>query len=171
LKLFTNDILGWILLFVPIGIFIFEFFTVAECSTGCERTVLRGEIISFGFIVIAFLLNLVAPLSADQKSQFISILLVSLLLLMFSVVDLWVGPQKRTLVLHIRTVLQTMALFLLAYSLYTFYVRGYYANPTTASKATSVGMLDTMTRACEEFNTSQTRTNNILAATAPIILT
>jgi hypothetical protein len=121
LKLYEVKIIGWIFLILPLFIYFINYINASNCTSETEDEMFQGNFLSFGFLIAIIILNWNTPALSD-KSKFFKILVLAFILLMLSLVDLWVSKVHLTIVKHIKSALQTSSLFLLALSLYIYYV-------------------------------------------------
>lgn len=116
---FKTNIIGLILLAIPLGVFAINYYNSKYHTTDLESEMFHGNFLSFAFLITSVLINWK---KVGDKRKIFKILMVSLVLIMLSLVDIWVDRENLILIKHIRTILQTSALLLLAYGLYTYYV-------------------------------------------------
>jgi len=122
LRLWENaDYIIWLFLILPLVIFAINFFSLGEFTCSMEDQMLKGNLLSFGFIVAVILINWNSPIGQHDKTEFFKILITAFILLMVSLIDVWVEKDKMSIVKHIKTSIQTMSLSLLALSLYLYY--------------------------------------------------
>ena len=125
---YETDIIGYIILVIPIIVYGFNFVNVSEITKEVEEEMLRGNFLSFAFLVTIILINWS---KIDNKGKYFKILFVALILLMLSLIYVWVRPERMPLERHIRTIFHTAALVLLVFALYTYY-REVVNMPTTS---------------------------------------
>ena len=113
-------VIGLIILMIPVGVFLINYFNINKCSKAHEGIVLKSNIITFSLLIITVLINY-KIVQNNHKPEFLRILTLAILLLMLSLVDLWLPPSKYFVALNIKTMLQTGALSLLAFVLYLYY--------------------------------------------------
>ena len=116
-----DDIIVWLILSLPLVVFAINYLSLGEFSMHLEDQMLRGNLLSFGFLVAIVLINWNSPFDSKTRTEFYKILVTAFILLMVSLVDLWVGKERMPVVKHIKTVLHTGALTLLALALYLYY--------------------------------------------------
>jgi len=110
------------ILLIPVAVFAINFVSTGEFTCHIENQMFKGNFLYFGFIVAVILINWNKDLSAEEKHDIFRILVLALILLMFSMIDVWVSAEEQPIVKHIRTTLHTASLTLLAYGLYEFYI-------------------------------------------------
>ena len=116
-----DDIIIWLFIILPLIVFVINYLGLADFTCKMEDQMFKGNFLSFGFLVAIILINWNAPLGHHDKTEFFKILIVAFILLMISLIDLWVGEEKMPIVKHIKTVLHTASLTLLATALYLYY--------------------------------------------------
>lgn len=109
----------FIILLIPLIVFIINFFNVK-----CYTLDMDGEMFKGDFMLFASIL-LVVFISWHDKPKhgpkMFRVLMVSLVLTMLSLIDIWVSKENLILVKHVRSVLQTLVLTLLIYALFLYY--------------------------------------------------
>lgn len=111
----------WILLALPIIIFGINFYAVPYIGPDIEQYMTTGDYLAFGTLIVIVLVYWKAPIAESAKTEFLKIIVVSAILIMLSMLDLWVPQQYRTLVRHLHSILDTYALILLSVALYFYY--------------------------------------------------
>ena len=109
------------ILLLPLIVFGINYSNLDEYPLQLENQMLRGNFLSFAFIVAIILINWNSPFDTETRTEFYKILVTAFILLMISLVDLWVGKNKLLIVKHIKTYLHTASLSLLAVALYLYY--------------------------------------------------
>lgn len=116
-----DDIIVWLILLLPLVVFAINYLSVGEFACQTEDQMLKGNFLSFAFIVAVVLINWNSPFDSQHRTEFYKILITAFILLMISLIDLWVGEKKMFVVKHIKTSLHTASLALLALALYLYY--------------------------------------------------
>ena len=116
---FKTGILGWVFLFIPLLVFAINYQSTCGHTTDIEGEMFQGTFLSFGFLITVILINWT---KVGDRQKIFKILGIALILIMFSMIDIWVRKEHIILIKHFRTILQTAALSLLAYALYTYYI-------------------------------------------------
>ncbi len=119
LKFYKTNLIGIIILLIPFFVFGINYGCIAFNSPEVENFVLKGNFLSFGFLITVIIINWS---KVGDKSRLFKILLISLVLIMLSLIDIWVKKDKILLAKHFRTVFQTLALVLLVFALYSYYL-------------------------------------------------
>jgi len=118
LQLYKTDLVGWIFLLLPVAVYFVNFSNLDQCTKEVEENMFDGNFLSFAFLISVILINWN---KTANKGKYFRLLTISLVMIMLSLVDLWVSKKSLILTKHIRSIFQTTALFLLAYTLYTYY--------------------------------------------------
>lgn len=116
-----DDILLWAILLIPLLVFAINYFNLEHFPLHLENQMLRGNLLSFAFIVAVVLIHWNSPFDKQARTEFYKILITAFILLMISLVDLWVDEKKMLIVKHMKTALHTASLTLLAVALYLYY--------------------------------------------------
>ena len=118
-EFYQSDAVGIVILLIPIFVFYINYGSVHQHSDEIEEFVLKGNFLSFGFLIVVIIINWS---KVGDKKKLFTILLISLILIMLSLIDIWVRKDKILLSKHFRTVFQTIARVLLVFALYSYYL-------------------------------------------------
>ncbi len=118
-EFYQSDAVGIVILLIPIFVFYINYGSVHQHSDEIEEFVLKGNFLSFGFLIVVIIINWS---KVGDKKKLFRILLISLILIMLSLIDIWVRKDKILLSKHFRTVFQTIALVFLVFALYSYYL-------------------------------------------------
>ena len=121
LNIYSEDLFIWLFIFLPPVVFLINLINLESCSKELEREMFKGNFLSFGFLITIILINWNSPLKNQDKSKFFQLLVVAFILIMISLLDVWVSDKFQSIIKHIKTVLHTSALALLATALYLYY--------------------------------------------------
>ena len=113
-----TDALGYVILAIPIIVYGVNFINACEVTKEVEDDMLKGNFLSFAFLVAIILINWS---KIENKAKYFKILFIALILLMLSLVDVWVKPHQMPLMRHVRSIFHTASLALLVYALYSYY--------------------------------------------------
>lgn len=116
-----NNIIVWSLLAIPLIVFGLGFYYASYIGQDIEELMFQSNYLSFGFMITAVLINWNHPKNNNGKSEFFKHVVLAFILMMMSMIDIWVSKEKMTLVNHIQSILQTMALVILSIALYQYY--------------------------------------------------
>lgn len=122
LELYKTDILGAVILAIPFVIFIFGYYNSHVITKDVEDNVFQANYLSIGLLIMLPLMTWINRDYQGDKRRFTSILVLALILIMVSLLDVWVATEWLPIVKHCKSVLQTTALVMLIYALYTYYV-------------------------------------------------
>ena len=117
--LWNVDNIGLLIIAFPLVIFAINFFNATVITKEVEEGMFLGNFISFGFLIAIIIINWS---KIEDKGKYFTILFISLIFIMLSLVDIWVGPENVPVTKHLRSIFQTSALALLVYALYIYYV-------------------------------------------------
>ncbi len=122
LALYQIDWLGYIFLIVPFVVFFINYINAGAVDPATEVEIFQANYLSIGLIIVLPLLSWMNKEHPGDKKKFMSIMVVALVLIMLSMVDVWVSRQWLSVLRHIQSGFQTIALVLLIYAIYYFYV-------------------------------------------------
>lgn len=125
LRLYRTDLPGYFILSIPLFVFAFGFVNSNGLSADVEEDMFKANYLSIGLLVVLPLLtwfNNDYKGSGEKRRQFMTLIIVALILTMLSLVDVWVPKKWVTLVKHVKSVLQTASLALIIFALYTYYI-------------------------------------------------
>lgn len=125
LRLYRTDLPGYFILAIPIFVFAFGYVNSNGLSADVEEDMFKANYLSIGLLVVLPLLtwfNNDYKGSNEKRREFMTLIIVALVLTMLSLVDVWVPKKWVTLVKHVKSVLQTASLALIIFALYTYYV-------------------------------------------------
>ncbi len=117
-RFFETDLIGIVILIFPIIIFSISFSFIEFNTVDVESEMLGGNVLSFVFLVVTIMIKWS---EIKQKRKILLAIIVSIVLLMGSLVDVWVNKENIIIIKHIRSIFNTTALSLLIYALYTHY--------------------------------------------------
>lgn len=122
LKLYQTGILGWIILIIPYLVFFIGFSHIPAISVEVEEDMFKINYLSLGLIIVLPLLAWINKDYRGDKSRFILIVVVAMILNLLSLLDIWVSREWLSVAKHAKSSLQTMAIVLLSYVLYMYYL-------------------------------------------------
>lgn len=123
-RLYNTDIVGLIILMIPFVTFTIGYYMSHLVTKEVERSLFQTNFITVGLIVILPLLTWINKDFTGDRGQFVSVLVLAIILMLLSILDVWV-PEGCWLSVarHIRSVLQTMSLILVIWCFYSFYLK------------------------------------------------
>jgi len=120
LKLWKTDIIGGIILLVPLFVFTISYFSLDSIDKEVHESMGKFNVVAIGLLAATILINWHTK-SEHNLIWIRSLLIIAILILMVSVIDVWVSRRNYILLKHLRTGLQAISLSLLSYALYQFY--------------------------------------------------
>lgn len=121
-KLYKTDVFGWLIILIPIVLFLFGYVNAANITLDVEDEVFQANYLSMGLIVVVPLLTWINKNYNGNVKCFTSILVLALIITMLSMIDIWVTCDWLRVVKHAKSIMQTIAIVLIVYALYIFYV-------------------------------------------------
>lgn len=118
LKLYETDIIGWIILLVPIIIFIIGFTSLSGIDQEVEDFMLQTDFLQLGYIIIVIVLMWDKSI---KNSKIFHLIGIGLALLVMSMIDVWISKSKLVYMKHFESIVQTMAAVILIFALYYYY--------------------------------------------------
>lgn len=116
------DIIVWIILIVPIVLFVVGIYNADKITIDVEDNVFGTNSLALGLLIVIPLLSWVNNDFKGDKKRFVSILVVAVIFSMFSMIDIWTTSRWISIVRHSKSILQTYSLILLIFALYSFYI-------------------------------------------------
>ncbi len=118
-SLYTNNVIVWILVFIPIIIFGLNFWWVPEHTKFITNLMFSADFLSIGFLIVTIIINWYKEV---DKGSIFGLVVLSLVLFGLSMLDVWVPEDKFILVQHVRSSLETAAVIALIIVVYKYYV-------------------------------------------------
>ncbi len=118
LGFYKTTILGYIILAIPLIVFGINYANLSSVTKELESEMLKGNFLSFAFLVAIIIINWT---KIEDKGKYFRIMFIALILLMLSLIDIWVSPDKMSLMRHIRTIFHTTSITLIVFALYLYY--------------------------------------------------
>ena len=116
----TNLIIAIICILPPIVMAI-SFNYIGEIDEKTEDNIVNDNYVSIYILVSLPILAYLNFITKDKK-DLIEVNVIAILLIMLSTIDVWIPKEGLTVVRHIKTTLQTMAISLFVYSFYSMYL-------------------------------------------------
>jgi len=121
-KLYTTDVIGWIILAIPPVVFLAGYINSEYLTLEIERENFQANYFAIGLLLILPLLTWVNRDYKGDKIRFTKILVLAIIIVMLSLLDVWVRKEYLSINKHIKSTLQTIAITLLIYAFYTYYI-------------------------------------------------
>jgi hypothetical protein len=118
-----KDWIEWCILFIPIIVFLFAWYAADQVTDTVEDFVGTTNVLALGLIVAMPLMNWVQG-KTEVKKQFTQLLATAIILSLLTLIDIWVPHDKLPILRHAESVLQTMAISLLIFALYRYFIEG-----------------------------------------------
>lgn len=146
---------GWLFLIIPLFIYGINLANVNKHTVDVEDDMFQGNFLSFGYLVVLFIINWE---KVKEKRRLLTILAIALVLILFSMYDLWLPKRKIIYVKHFRSICIVAALSLLAYALFIYY-EGilYYGNSKECPEVSS----DTPSASQKESEKPETKNQTV----------
>lgn len=116
------SVLDYLILLIPVAIFIFGIINASGITTEVEDSVFEADFLSLGLVIVLPLLAWISRDYGGNRQFFIRVIVTALILSMLSLLDIWMSARMLFIAKHSKSALQTMAITLLIYALYTYYV-------------------------------------------------
>lgn len=125
MNLITHNAVGVIILMIPFALFALSYFNIESITPTVEQNTFSSNFLSLGLILVFPILTWVtrdSDVPALHQERFMSLLVLSIGLTMLSLLDIWVPEGWIPITIHIKSIFQTLALTLLLYALYSYYI-------------------------------------------------
>jgi len=117
-----SDVIEAIILFLPVLVFIISYVSVPEITYKVEKYMFKANLLTLGLLVALPLLNWIYTNHNENRALFIKLAATAIIFSMVTLIDVWVPRDHLPVVKHIKSVLQTMAITLLIFGLYRFFI-------------------------------------------------
>lgn len=115
------DLWGWIILLIPILVFLISMFSLDGVSTIVEENVFQINTLSVGLLIILPLLAFITKDFKGDQILMVQVVLLAITFSLLSMIDVWVSEKWITLTRHVRSIFQTVSLTLILFALYLYY--------------------------------------------------
>lgn len=116
-----TDFLGWIILIVPILVFLISTLSLDSLSVLVESNMFKFSSLSVGLLIILPLLTFITRDFKGDKRTMIQIVLLAITFGLLSMIDVWVAEKWISVVKHIKSIFQIVSLTLVLFALYLYY--------------------------------------------------
>jgi len=117
-----KDWLEWVILAIPIVVFLLSYYFADQVSDVVEDFMGKTNVLTLGLIIALPLLNWIEQRCGMERKQFTQIMATAIIFSMLTLIDIWVGHDQLFLIRHAESSLQTMAIVLLIFGLYRYFV-------------------------------------------------
>lgn len=121
LKLYRTTYVGYFILFIPIFFYLLGYNNADQLTIEVEEKTYSVGYISIALLVVIPVLTWTEKNFHGDKWYLTKIVIAAIIMALISLVDIWVRPKWISVVRHIKSSLQTMALTLLVFALYEYY--------------------------------------------------
>ena len=135
LELYNTDLVGILILAIPIIFYVFSIFVVVDCTKDTEKDVLQTDVLLFGSALITVF---VSVKYIEYSSYFYKLIFIGVLLAAIGSTDIWLSKKHAHLYKHIKIVLQTASTFIFVFLFYTFYVVAYNTSEVNVNPFTDI---------------------------------
>lgn len=116
-----TDFLGWIILIIPILVFLIATLSLDSISATVESNVFQFNSLSVGLLIIMPLLTFITRDFKGNQRLMVQIVLLAITFGLISMIDVWIAEKWITAIRHIKSVFQTVSLTLVLFALYLYY--------------------------------------------------
>jgi hypothetical protein len=121
-RLWDTDFIGWVILAIPLVIFFSGYANADHLTVEIEKENFQANYFTIGLVLILPLLTWVKKGYHGDSDHFIRILVFAIIIILLSLLDIWVEKQYMTVAKHVKSVFQTIAIVLIIYAFYSFYI-------------------------------------------------
>lgn len=118
-SLYTENVIVWLLLFIPLIIYGLNYWWVPTQTKFISNLMFSADFLSIGFLIVTIIINWYKEV---DKGPIFGLVIMSLVLFGFSMLDVWVPEDTFIIVQHIRSALETAAVILLIIVVYKYYI-------------------------------------------------
>lgn len=122
LRLYKTSFMGWVILALPIILFGIGFLNAPYLTVEVEDSIFSIGYLSIALVVVLPILVWITKDFTGDRDMIMGILLIAIIFTMLSLYDIWVRPKWLTVSRHLKSVFQTLALTLLIFALYAYYL-------------------------------------------------
>lgn len=122
LALYQTDVIGWGIIALPIILFWLAFINAEYISVEDEIRSTSEGFLSIGLLLVVPIIVWMSEGYGGDKETFVQTLVVAVILTMLAMLNIWTSPVWAPAKIHLRSAFETMALTLLVYSLYSYYI-------------------------------------------------
>lgn len=122
LHLYQTTFLGWVILILPLILFTMGFINAPYLTVEVEDSLFSIGYLSIALVIVLPIMVWITKDFTGDQNRIMGILLLAIVFAMLSLYDIWVRPKWLTVARHLKSVFQTLALTLLIFALYTYYL-------------------------------------------------
>jgi len=120
LKLYKTDMIGFLILCIPLVLFVIVFAFTPYLCANVEAQLLRSNLLSVGLILVLGLLSALEK-SYTGRAKLGPVMITAIILTLLSLLDIWLPINYLSLQKHFKSICQVLAITLLIFVLYRFY--------------------------------------------------
>ena len=121
LKTYFDGLMTWFFFLIPLFVFSINFVSLQGIDRSLDTQMCRGNCLAICLLAVDIVINWNKSLNYSQTIIYFRILLIAFIFIVLSLMDIWLPIEQLSIVKHIKTILQTMALTLLSFALYIYY--------------------------------------------------
>lgn len=114
----TYNILTYTFIIIPLIVFGINYFYASKNNNEVESEMFKGNFLSFVFLIIAIIISWT---KTETDHKYYKIALVSIILIVLSLYDVWLPKDKLPLAKHFRTIAQTASISVLIIAIVSYY--------------------------------------------------
>ena len=122
---------GFLVLWIPIVFFVLSYYSVGHFCSQLSDCMLQTPIVTICILITVQVLYWVLKSNCQNRSRLIAVILLSAVLSLLSLLDLWVKHKRVIIWNHIRHCLQTMSLVVIIYAVISFGLENIIVNMIT----------------------------------------
>ncbi|CAH6418733.1 Hypothetical protein POVN_LOCUS454 [uncultured virus] len=111
---------GAFVLWLPPILFLIALVNINNLTLEVEADMFKANYLSIGLLVVLPLLAWMSRDYAGDRSHFVTVIMLAMVLTLLSLIDVWVAPRWLTVYKHARSCIQTMAIGLLIYAIVAY---------------------------------------------------
>jgi len=115
------DMIGGLILLMAIVVFFVGYWNADHITVDVEEQLFRSNYLAVGLLIVIPLLTWINRDMTVDKKDFTIVIILSVIFIMLSLLDLWTKRGWNSVVKHVRSIFQTMAIVLLIYAFYLYY--------------------------------------------------
>ena len=123
-----EDLVEIVILCIPFIVFAIGFINCGVITKDVEDTLFDVNYISIAVLVMVPLLTwLSKDYNTEGRYRFVTIIIIAMMLALISLIDIWVPRKWLSLVKHFKSICETLAVIMIIFALYTYYIESPHA--------------------------------------------
>ena len=111
-----------VVLILPLFVFCIAIYNCNCLNTEVEEYMFKASYLSVGLILTLPLLSWMSKDYKGDVNKFISVIIMSIVFTLLTLIDIWVSCKNISIFKHIRSILQTLSITLIIYSMITYFL-------------------------------------------------